>query len=63
MGDEAPVGRRQVTLEQQSVAMPPEVEAHLTRRVTVLLGLVPLHEMTQEEADWLFAQKVRPISE
>lgn len=31
----------------------------MTRRVTVLLGLVPLAEMTQDETDWLFHQKLR----
>jgi hypothetical protein len=39
--------------------LPPEVEARMTRRVTVLLGLIPLAEMTQDETDWLFHQKLR----
>lgn len=35
----------------------PAWEAQMRRRVAVLLGLVPLAEMSQEEADWLFRQR------
>lgn len=40
-------------------AFPEEVAARLARRVALLLGSVPLEEMTQEEADWLFRARVR----
>ncbi|MBN9518746.1 hypothetical protein J0H58_09540 [bacterium] len=39
--------------------LPPEVEARMARRLAVLLGDVPLVEMTQEEVIWVFEQKVR----
>jgi hypothetical protein len=44
-------------------SLPPGVEARATRRLAVLLGLVPLPRMTQEEADWLFRQKVRTATD
>jgi hypothetical protein len=37
----------------------PGAEARFTRRLGVLLGLVPLTQMTQEETDWVFEQKMR----
>jgi hypothetical protein len=37
----------------------PGAEARFTRRLAVLLGVVPLPEMTQAETDWVFAQRVR----
>ena len=33
--------------------------ARMWRRVLLLLGLVPLPEMTQEETDWVFHQSRR----
>ena len=37
----------------------PEAEALAARRLNLLLLLVPLPEMTQGEADWLFWARVR----
>ncbi|MBN9518747.1 hypothetical protein J0H58_09545 [bacterium] len=51
--------RRRREEEWELVPLPPELAAQMTRRTHILIGLVPLDEMTQEEADWLFAQKVR----
>jgi hypothetical protein len=59
MGDESSVGERKPRRERTVVALSPEAEARFTRRVTILLGLIPLPEMTQAETDWVFAQKVR----
>jgi hypothetical protein len=39
--------------------LPPQAEARVVRRLAVLLGLIPLPEMTQAEADWVFLQKQR----
>ncbi len=39
--------------------LPPEVEALAARRLTILLGAVPLWQMDQEETDWLFRAKLR----
>lgn len=39
--------------------LPPEVEARMARRLAVLLGDVPLVEMTPDEVIWVFEQKVR----
>jgi hypothetical protein len=40
-------------------SLPPQAEARVVRRLAVLLGLVPLPEMTQVETDWVFHQKQR----
>jgi hypothetical protein len=45
--------------EWERVPLPPKVAARKTRRTHTLIGLVPLDEMTQDETDWLFQQKVR----
>lgn len=37
----------------------PEAAALILRRVSLLLGFVPLPEMTQEETDWVFHQSLR----
>jgi hypothetical protein len=34
----------------------PEAAARMLRRVELLLGSVPLPEVTREEADWVFRQ-------
>ena len=39
--------------------LPPQAEARVVRRLAVLLGLIPLTEMSQVETDWLFHQKQR----
>lgn len=39
--------------------LPPEVQARFDRHLAILVGYVPLPEMTQDETDWLFEQKVR----
>jgi hypothetical protein len=39
--------------------LPPEAAARMSRNVHILLGWVPLPQMTQEEVDWLFRQKLR----
>ncbi len=47
---------------QQALApapLPPDVEALAARRLTLVLGLVPLAAMSQAEADWMFRAKVR----
>jgi len=36
----------------------PDAQARYDRKVTLLLGRVPLPQMTQEEADWVLAQKL-----
>ncbi len=41
----------------------PEAEARLTRGMAVLLGLIPLPDMTAGETDWVFRQKVRLAGE
>lgn len=38
--------------------LPPELQARFDRHLAILLGHVPLPEMTQEETDWLFEQKM-----
>jgi hypothetical protein len=55
MGDESPAEKR----KRKPVALSPEAEARFTRRISVLLGLIPLPDMTQAETDWVFRQKVR----
>jgi hypothetical protein len=40
-------------------ALTPAAEARAARRLNILLGLVPLSEMTQAETDWVFRAKVR----
>jgi hypothetical protein len=37
----------------------PESAALMRRRVNLLLGFVPLPEMTQAETDWVFHQNLR----
>ena len=37
----------------------PEAQARFDRQLGILLGFVPLPEMTQEETDWVFDQKLR----
>ena len=37
----------------------PEAAALMRRRVDLLLGFVPLSEMTQTETDWVFHQSLR----
>ena len=37
----------------------PDAEALAARRLTILLGLVPLPEMSQAETDWVFRAKLR----
>jgi len=59
MSDETPAGKRKPKRKRKSVALSPEAEARFARRVSVLLGLIPLPDMTQAETDWLFEQKVR----
>ncbi|HYH64924.1 MAG TPA: hypothetical protein VD866_09545 [Urbifossiella sp.] len=39
--------------------MSPAAETRVARRLNVLLGVVPLWELTQAETDWVFRQKVR----
>ncbi|QDU23620.1 hypothetical protein [Urbifossiella limnaea] len=40
-------------------ALSPEAAALMRRRVTLILGFVPLPEMTQAETDWVFHQSQR----
>ncbi|HEX4614150.1 MAG TPA: hypothetical protein VH092_38560 [Urbifossiella sp.] len=48
-----PKGRR--TAKQKPAPLSPECAAQMRRRVLLLLGFVPLPEMTQEETDWVFS--------
>jgi hypothetical protein len=41
------------------VPLPPEIAAQMTRRTHILIGLIPLAELTQDETEWLLLQKVR----
>jgi hypothetical protein len=41
----------------------PEAAALMRRRVEMLIGIVPLPEMSQEEADWVFLQCKRAADE
>ncbi len=59
MGDEVRAKKRKKGRKRKPVAMSPEAEARFTRRMSILLGLIPLPDMTQAETDWLFEQKVR----
>ena len=60
MGDEPSVGGRKPKQKNKVVpVLSPEAEARLIRGLAVLLGLVPLPDMTQGEADWVVRQKVR----
>lgn len=43
--------------------LPTEDAARMRRRVLLLLGSVPLPEMTQEETDWVFHQSQRVTDE
>jgi hypothetical protein len=61
MGDEPSVGRRKQ--KKAGPVLSPEAEARMTRRLTVLLGLVPLPQMSQDETDWLFRQRQRTPSD
>jgi desulfoferrodoxin (superoxide reductase-like protein) len=64
MGDESSVGERQATREKKVVpVLSREAEARLIRGMAVLVGLVPLPQMTQHETDWVFRQKVRMAGE
>lgn len=49
-----PNGRRPMKAVQPTLS--PEAAALMRRRVELLLGFVPLHEMTQAETDWGFHQ-------
>jgi hypothetical protein len=44
-------------------ALSPAAEARAARRLNLILLLIPLPEMTQEEADWLFWARVRLAGE
>jgi hypothetical protein len=60
MSDESAVGGQKTKRKKAVVpVLSPEAEARLLRGMAVLVGLVPLTDMTQGEADWLFRQKVR----
>ncbi len=60
MGDESSGGWQMTKLKKKAVpALSPEAEARLIRGMAVLVGLVPLPDMTQAETDWLFEQRVR----
>jgi hypothetical protein len=63
MGDDAPVEKRKRKRTRKSLVMSPEAEARFSRRMSILLGLVPLPEMSQDETDWVFEQKVRLAGE
>jgi hypothetical protein len=39
--------------------MSPEQESQMRRRLAMLLGLVPLPEMSQDETNWVFRQHQR----
>ena len=52
-------GRKTVRAAERVPPLPRQAEARVVRRLAVLLGLVPLPEMTQAETDWLFHQKQR----
>jgi hypothetical protein len=52
-------GRRRSKRAVRYDPLPPEVQARHDRRLAILLGFTPLREMTQEEADWVFEQKLR----
>jgi hypothetical protein len=41
------------------VPLPPDIKAQMSRRMNILLGLVPLPEMTEAETEWRFAQAKR----
>jgi hypothetical protein len=62
MGDEQSAEKRK-SKRGRKPAMSPEAEARFSRRMSILLGLLPLPEMTQNETDWMFQQKVRLASE
>jgi hypothetical protein len=63
MGDEPPAEKRKSRRKWKAVALSPEAEARLARGMAVLVGLIPLPEMTQAETNWVFAQKVRLFEE
>jgi hypothetical protein len=54
---EKPKDRRAV--RRACATLSPQAAALMLRRVTLLLGFVPLTEMTQEETDWVFHQSRR----
>jgi hypothetical protein len=62
MGDE-PVGKKgrgkKARTNHRGDRLSGPVKAQMTRRLALLLGLIPLPQMTQAEADWVFRQKVR----
>lgn len=39
--------------------LPPGAEDRLRRAVALLLGLIPLPDMTDDEVAWVFRQRVR----
>ena len=45
--------------EWAAETLPPDVEARMHRHISVLLGLVPLADMTQNEVDWVFRSAVQ----
>jgi hypothetical protein len=60
MGDEPSAGGQKTKRKKPAVpVLSPEAEARLLRGMAVLVGLVPLPDMTQGETDWVFRQKVR----
>jgi hypothetical protein len=59
MGDESSVGGQKTKRKKTVPTLSPEAEARLTRGLAVLLGLVPLPDLTQRETDWVFRQKVK----
>ncbi len=64
MGDEPSVAGHKAMRKKQVVpVLSPEAEARLTRGMAVLLGLIPLPDMTAGETDWVFRQKVRLAGE
>ena len=43
--------------------LPPGAEARAVRRLSILVGAVPLPDMSQAETDWVFRTKVRIASD
>jgi hypothetical protein len=62
MGEGVPVWRR-TSSRKREATLSPESEARFARRMSILLGLVPLPQLSQDETDWVFAQKVRLAGE
>jgi hypothetical protein len=64
MSDESSVGGQETKRKKMVVpVLSPAAEARLLRGMAVLLGLVPLPQLTQRETDWVFRQKVRLTDE